>query len=476
MGNGSRDELDASYARTANRVNDLEEMRVGPTLVSGIARLQAEPCDAPTAVRVHALWAKVIAWAQSQQMIATHDALYGIGYLADLDGVEQVRVIAQELATATATSLASAIDYVSLTLDVAQNLPASWVALERGQLSLAHIKALAFATAHVGPRLTSAVDAEVIPLAVQRRWTPSHLMRQARRVLIAIDPDGAAERAAAAKADADVRFFAEPDEIATMIAQGDAATVRRVFDSINDRAVGLRREGDTRTAGQRRIAALAEAVLGAPAEIGENDATATERSSRQRRAAQAVITVDLSTYLGLNEQPGELSGYGPITADTARQIADNAALRRLVTDPLTGRGLDLGRTQYEPSTPLRRFVQARDRTCRFPGCSRPAMGSDIDHVTEWNRDGLTNPDNLHVLCRTHHNLKTKKLWRVTVGNDGTEVWTSPLGFVYTNFPDGPPVSDPDPPPGRGSSYVDPSRDRQSHDAPVGDRHCSAVIA
>jgi hypothetical protein len=293
----------------------------------------------------------------------------------------------------------------------------------------------------------------VIPLAIERRWTPSQLARHARRALISIDPDGAAERAAAAKADADVRFFAEPDETATMTAYGEATTVRRVFDTINDRAARLRRDGDARSAGQRRIAALAEAILGVPADIAESDPGSSDRSARRRSAAQAVISLDLTTYLGLNDHPGELSGYGPITAETARQIADDAALRRLITDPLTGRGLDLGRKQYEPTAPLRRFIETRDRTCRFPGCSRRAMDSDIDHVTEWNRDGDTNPDNLHALCRTHHNLKTKKLWRVTVAGDGTETWTSPLGFVYTSFPDGPPVSDPDPPPDRVDTLV-----------------------
>jgi hypothetical protein len=242
-----------------------------------------------------------------------------------------------------------------------------------------------------------------------------------------------------------------------MLAQGEASTMRRVFDSINDRAAQLRREGDARTAGQRRIAALAEAVLGLPAETEGDAPCSTDRSGRQRRAAQAVITLDLTTYLGLNERPGELSGYGPITAETARRIADDAALRRLVTDPLTGRGLDLGRMQYEPSTALRRFIEARDRTCRFPGCARRAVDGDIDHATEWSRGGATNADNLHVLCRTHHNLKTRKLWHVAVGSDGIEAWTSPLGFVYTNFPDGPPVSDPDPPPDRDDVLVTSTR-------------------
>jgi hypothetical protein len=105
-------------------------------------------------------------------------------------------------------------------------------------------------------------------------------------------------------------------------------------------------------------------------------------------------------------------------------------LRRLVTDPLTGTMIDLGHRRYRPSATLRRIVDATHRTCRFPGCSRRAIKCDCDHVKENGSGGHTSTDNLHPLCRMHHNLKTKKLWHVDVNLDGSETWTSPLGFVY----------------------------------------------
>jgi Domain of unknown function (DUF222)/HNH endonuclease len=154
----------------------------------------------------------------------------------------------------------------------------------------------------------------------------------------------------------------------------------------------------------------------------------------ERQAArpdvEVLLTMDLTTWLGLTHNPGELSGYGPITDSLARELAQDARLRRLITDPMTGTMLDLGRRCYRPSLPLRRLIEARDRCCRFPGCQRPATRGDIDHGTEWDSGGLTSVENLHALCRTHHNLKTSRAWGVTLHPDGSETWVSPFGTVH----------------------------------------------
>jgi hypothetical protein len=147
----------------------------------------------------------------------------------------------------------------------------------------------------------------------------------------------------------------------------------------------------------------------------------------------------------MTRNPGELAGYGPITDETARTLARDATLRRLITDPVTGGTLDLGRTSYRPSQALRRFVEARDRTCRFPGCTRRAMRCDVDHATNYEDDGRTERNNLHCLCRTHHNLKTRRLWRVDMHPDGSETWTSHLGFRYMKQPARQALADLDPP-------------------------------
>ncbi|MGJ4133426.1 hypothetical protein ACN4D7_00325 [Corynebacterium macclintockiae] len=52
----------------------------------------------------------------------------------------------------------------------------------------------------------------------------------------------------------------------------------------------------------------------------------------------------------------------------------------------------------------------------------------------------TNPliSNMHLLCRTHHRLKTAGTWDVALHADGTEVWTSHGdGHQVVTMPDGP---------------------------------------
>jgi hypothetical protein len=112
------------------------------------------------------------------------------------------------------------------------------------------------------------------------------------------------------------------------------------------------------------------------------------------------ITVPITTLLGVDEEPGELAGYGPLPAPIARQIATDpdSTWRRLLTDPASGTLLDHGRRTYRPPTALAHFIRTRDGTCRYPGCRRPATACELDHVQPWQRGGTTSDDNLCTLC------------------------------------------------------------------------------
>ena len=111
-------------------------------------------------------------------------------------------------------------------------------------------------------------------------------------------------------------------------------------------------------------------------------------------------------------------------------------LRRLLVDPQTGTAIDLGRTRYEVSEPLRRWISARDRTCRFPGCRRRATACQVDHIDPWDDGGRTDAANLQALCTRHHQLKTHRGWRAARDPDtGRSQWTSPLGRTYLVDPE-----------------------------------------
>ena len=94
-----------------------------------------------------------------------------------------------------------------------------------------------------------------------------------------------------------------------------------------------------------------------------------------------------------------------VPAMTAWALAVGGTWKRLITDPVSGVVIDVGRTRYRPPAGLTDLVRARDRVCVFPTCQTPAERCDIDHLTAWSQGGTTSLDNLVVLCETHHRLK-----------------------------------------------------------------------
>lgn len=91
------------------------------------------------------------------------------------------------------------------------------------------------------------------------------------------------------------------------------------------------------------------------------------------------------------------------------------------------------RRTYRPGAALARAVRARDRHCRFPGCSVPANRCHLDHVIAF-PSGETVEGNLQTLCPAHHGFKHHAGWGVTMTDDGTCHWTTPAGRTHTTVP------------------------------------------
>lgn len=131
--------------------------------------------------------------------------------------------------------------------------------------------------------------------------------------------------------------------------------------------------------------------------------------------------------------PGEITGPGGTTfvpADVlARAVGDmlagGATWNFAATSP-DGTVLAATAPSYRIPDMLKDLVRTRDRTCGFPGCTRSAPACDTDHVVPWPQ-GATVADNLVVLCRHHHRLKTHHGWSYVCHPDGSTTWTSPTG-------------------------------------------------
>jgi hypothetical protein len=177
-----------------------------------------------------------------------------------------------------------------------------------------------------------------------------------------------------------------------------------------------------------------------PTTEADADATAPDPGSRSPgphgpadARVTVLVTVPLSTLIGIDDHPGDLAGYGPLDAVQTRALARGGTWQRLITDPLSGTLLDHGRTRYRPPAALDAHVRHRDKTCSRPGCRQPAIRCDLDHTDPFPH-GTTSADNLGPLCRTHHRHKTAGTLTLHQDQPGTFTWTDRTGHRYRTHP------------------------------------------
>lgn len=120
--------------------------------------------------------------------------------------------------------------------------------------------------------------------------------------------------------------------------------------------------------------------------------------------AQVRLVVSLETLQGAQGALPVQSDYGTVYPVSAtRALAKDCLLRRIVTDPLTGRPLDVGRAERIFPLRSRIALTTTHSTCQWEdGCDRPARWCQIDHHQAWYEGGATDIDNGRPLCRRHN--------------------------------------------------------------------------
>ncbi|TQN43454.1 hypothetical protein FHU33_2900 [Blastococcus colisei] len=90
---------------------------------------------------------------------------------------------------------------------------------------------------------------------------------------------------------------------------------------------------------------------------------------------------------------------------------------------------------YRPSAELDRWMRARDRRCRFPGCRRRVpRGGELDHDRPYPL-GPTSAENLVGYCTADHRGKHQAPgWEHRLEPDGTLTVTTPTGLVAVTTP------------------------------------------
>lgn len=334
----------------------------------------------------------------------------------------------EDVATALRLSANTAQSRIDVARVISNHLPATCKALANGDISPSHATLIARESSEAIKRGISTEDLiriEGKALAHAEFHTPAQVGRKLRTLFAQATSDSFEEAVSIARDARSVRMYPESDGMATVIALLPIEDAQTVLLAINSLIASKEdnTQKDSRKIEMKRADALAEICGDVLARI------ATDYQPH-RRPVSINITMDLPTALGLAENPAHLTGYGPIPANVARHLASDAKWRKFVTDPGTGNLINFGRESYTPPQQLVDFLTARDRICRFPGCSQPAHVSDIDHAIAWEDGGETSASNLGLLCRRHHRMKTHDGWKLKSNSDGSCEWTSPAGKEF----------------------------------------------
>ena len=439
--------------------------------------------DGWTVVEAMKGWEKVIRFAQGQQIswvaeLGQRRPAVGSKWARggelgrDLDGSVLSAAAAVEVgddARACAAEVGLALDLARVTAQgllvdafrLARELPATLRALHNGDLSLRSARVVAAQTCGLSLEQAQAVQGRVLTWLYEpgAGKTSARVLAKVARAVLSVDPVGAAGREQRAVAGRFVRpFKAVEDGMVAWEARLPAAESVQVWERVVGLAEAAKHEGDTRGVDARRADVLLDLLLGRPVAtpdgrpVGGPDGRPVGGSGGQfpDKVWRTDVVVAASTLLGADAEPGELLGWGPITARTARHLAGldgrvAALWRRMLTDPQSGIVTDYGTTRYRPTRTLADFVRARDGRCIAPGCRVPASRADLDHVRNSPAGPSPRPDpggatadwNLGSACPSDHRIKTRPGWKLTSPIPGMFTWTTPTGHTYQRHPEPP---------------------------------------
>lgn len=454
---------DASNAAEWPPSQLVDDTAPGPLLAALVAEVDLDTCTDDALVGLVGAAGRLQSWAASVEVTAIAaltrrtESWQGVapaGHEVPGTSVSSFRMAATEIAPLLALSPTSAMNRAVLADDL-RRLPTTMAALAGGRLDVVRARLVADELRALPHEAAAAVEARLVPASTARTY--SQLRACLRRAVIAVDPAAAELRQARALADRAVMVHPGRDGMSTLTYTDAAQTVEALWLWITGSARGAQSgPEDERTLDQRRAD-----VLGDLGRLGlAEDTTHPDRLERpagptlptrptrpdlataprgrgvpgrltttQGHRPEIQVVVSVGTLLGIDEQPAELVGYGPITPEVARRIAAEGTWRRLLTDPRTGRFDELSVDTHDPPQDLLDHVNARDPCCRGPGCRRPSRRCDADHRVPY-PVGRTEAPNLNPFCRPEHAVKTHTATTHEDDGDGGLVITYPSGRTH----------------------------------------------
>ena len=318
-------------------------------------------------------------------------------------------------------------------------LPGLLESVETGVLTERHALAVVRELDRVELALEQRHAVVLVMLARYAGHAPGEMARLVARLIVQVDRAAAQLRDRRAARERKVRFSCDVDGQALVTARGPAAQVAAIRAALEATLPDDVEPGDDRSREAREFDLFVDLLTG-----GE-----------QAGSWHAEVVVPFSTATGGELELAEIPGLGPILPSIARAllaatdtvsqtVVDGSGQVVAVGDPLPSRLMtrlaappvprNMTGSGYRFSPRLRRFLEARDRTCIFPGCGRPASRTDKDHRIPWPAGG-TSAGNGQCLCRHHHRAK-HAVFTVTLDQDGSYRWTSRGHLQFRRQPQG----------------------------------------
>lgn len=387
---------------------------------------------------------EAVARAVTAAQVAEVRVLARAGQLAEREAAAQrgsvrehdmvLRSIAAELGGVLRVTDRTVQQRIGEARELVESYPATLDAWEAGRITRGHVRVIVDAGGLVPAERRAEFEAEAIRLC--EGDTPNRV-RAAVEILAERTAERSfTERHRTATACRRVRVIPGADGMSDLVATVPTVIAHGILDRLTQQAMVIADsrhhegdgDGDTRTMDQIRADALSDMLLtGSP--TLDPSAVGDRPGALGAIRAQVQVVVPALTLLDADDGPADLVGRTPVDADTARCLAVNApTLTRVLTDPVDGTVIAVDR--YRTAGPQRRFLQARDQHCRFPGCRRAAIRCEIDHTVDHAQGGPTALWNLAHLCQRHHSMKQFTAWRVRQHPGGILEWTSPTGRVY----------------------------------------------
>ncbi|MBO0909906.1 HNH endonuclease signature motif containing protein [Arthrobacter sunyaminii] len=412
----------------------------------------------------------LVRWAQAQQAKVLHrmQTLFRDDLLEDI-GREDPALTFSLAAEEAAAILHLPTNTAKMLMSEAGRLctthTATLARLEDGSLGYGHVQTVLDQSQNVPDSELAGFEASLLEAAGAGQ-TSSQFRVKARRLREGRYPDTIPVRHQSAFERRRVCLAPDEDGMSWLSALLPAARAQLVYTQLTTAARGEQGAGDPRGVDQLRADILADLLDGdedamdsydlersVPAsevmdggglggrapDSGRNEARDSgnkdnQARTRARARTEILVLITAETLFGADEQPAELHGYGPISPETARRLARQAAHWTPVErNPDTDEILRVGRRRKVPAG-LQRWLRARDGTCRFPGCRTNAAIAEIDHTKPWSHGGTTDHDNLEHLCRRHHMFKSRGFWKAQQHSPGIIEWTSPGGRTYRTDP------------------------------------------